>query len=398
MKTRNVLLKIGVSIAPLFAALALGGPVTQAAATVIIVDDAFEADDCGSYNGKPSAIDPGTEMEESLDNTTIIICPGTYILDHPIYIPNRNKLTVKRATTGPGSQPILVIDSTAASGMHLENSSSITIDGVILDATLNTHASYVGLNLINSSVTLKNSGIIGPTLPASSTGIYASGLGQPTVRTIKISNSTLAGYASNGIYASGPVKLSVTSSHLDGTDGGRLASSQNGIFFNGNTVGQAAPTGSVTKSRVMNSTNGIVIVECSKVSITSNMLIDNRYGIFLGANSSAHNADMTKISGNNILGIPSNGYGIWILNSISATFSINKTAISGNVIAANDYTSNGSGPAGVYVDANVPATTMVTATISKNTFLGFPRTPSPLYVVNVNGNAGLKISGNEAIP
>jgi hypothetical protein len=52
-------------------------------------------------------------------------------------------------------------------------------------------------------------------------------------------------------------------------------------------------------------------------------------------------------------------------------------------------------PTGIQVEANASAATLVTATITGNTLLGFPPTRR---IVNVSDFAGLKIKGNDALP
>jgi hypothetical protein len=387
MKIRKLVLHIVAGAAPIITALAMAAPpATMAAAPTILVDAENPATNCGSYTGKASVADPVAAINGAVTGSTIVICPGTYTLAGEITITDK-KLTIKRALSGEQSRPILDIDDTVDQGMDVANS-TVTIDGLVIDGRGNP-IDYTGINLNGSPTTIRNTTILGPDEDVSK-GIASDASGSPKLMSLSISSSTIAGYRDTGVLVMGAVKLNLSSSHLDASDGRRVDSAEAvGVWFEGRATDSLSPTGIVTKSRILNNQVGIIIEESSKVSVTNNVLVDSLIGAIIV--SELRSADNNKITGNTILGIPSGGEGVLITNPNAANFTIKKFAVSKNVFVAEEYNS---GAVGVLISSDVPATEAITGSITSNTFVGITTFFDPF-----NGPyAGVTVKGNDVQP
>lgn len=394
MKIRSIILRACAGVAPLMAALALAAPPIQAAAPPIIVDTAGGiASSCGVYNGKPAVNDVVAAVGSAASGQTVVICPGTYNLSGFLTIANKDRVTIKAAVNDLSSRPILVVDPSELVGLNVYNSLNDVIDGLVIDGRGDSQNGYSGIFAQGSSVAIKNTGVIGPNI-ANSNGIYLIGFDDEPVRSMPITNTFVAGYQYCGVCVNEKIKLTVTSSQLDASDGGRVSTTNSeGVYISSAIGGQAA--GSITKSRFLNNKIGIHIYGTSKLGVTGNVLVNNTFGVQISAQSGGTGADGNKVTGNTILEVPPSGYGVYVQDTDAANVSISKTAISSNIIAAGKYTPTGVAPIGVYVEANQLAITTVTATVSSNTFFGFP---ANYQVINFNGYALLTYKSNQSIP
>jgi hypothetical protein len=239
----------------------------------------------------------------------------------------------------------------------------VTIDGLVIDGR-GCAAGYVAMRLTQSPASIKNTVILGP---EGGIGIFADANGAAKTMTLSISASNVLGY-NFGVFADGPIKLSVTGSIFDGTDGGRVAP------FSNQTAIRYAPqtSGTVSKSRIVNSLTGIHIGGARKVSVSGNTFFNNLRSVLVDVGStSLDNADNNKITGNTIMGVPQDGVGIQIENNNAPDFTIENTIISKNLISAATFNGGFLPPAAIQVHANAPDTTRVMAVISGNTLFGF---------------------------
>jgi hypothetical protein len=372
-------------IAPLVAALSMGGPLPAAAAMPpLLIDDAGLATDCGSYTGQPATIhaDAAAAISNAASGTTVLVCPGEHTLAENIIITGRSKLTIRRAVPGTGDLPIFKISNSATNGLNIVDS-NVSIDGLVIDAGTNLVIAYAGINLSRSSAKIKNVMVIGPNELAS-VGIAVNAEGQTAVKTVSVSASTIAGFRDNGIRVSGPARLNLTSSYLDGTDGSRLPSSSRGVLFLSTTEKSI-----ISKSTFANSNTGITVDKASNIKLTGNIFQIRVVGIRV-ASYGASNADNVQIVGNTFLVSEGN-------KAIEAEASSDTTTMKKLLISKNSFYAAQSmaGTFGVWVDAYFPLTT--TVTLAGNSFLGFNSTTSEA-VSNQNTNAVLTFKSNTIIP
>jgi parallel beta-helix repeat protein len=386
MRARAFLTKASISIATVVVSLGMAAPpVTQAAASMILVDDNPFASDCGTYTGKAANPDLLAAVNGAASGSTVLICPGLYDTTGPdAFTISGKKLTIKRALTTENSRPIVVFDASDATGMAITES-TVTIDGVILDMTGTTNSPFFGVNLVRSNATIKNVTVLGPTVAAPSFGIIADNNSQTVARTVSISNSTIAGFTNCGVRAVGPIKIAVSGVHVDITDGGRVTTgAQVGICL------ETGTTGSVTKSRIFNADGqGIWIYDSSKLSITNNLLSGNATGVLIQT-VGTRNMDSIKISGNTIVNLSAGGNGIAVQHSYT-DFSISKLSISKNVIVASRY---GDGGVGIVVGTSGPSPENISGSIDGNIITGVE---NPI-VINNGPWPGLIVKKNDIEP
>jgi hypothetical protein len=384
MNARAITVRIGALAASLLTTLAIGGPAAQGApadlaSSVVVVAPTLTPSDCGKYT--TAGYTDLTLAVAGRTTGTVLVCPGTYpTLSGPVEILNANKLIIKAALTGTGSRPYLKTGAGAAWGIHAVNSTSLTIDGLIIDVTGSANAT--GIEFEDVSGAIRNTTVIGST--SSSYGIRLDNTGLTKARNISLTNSQVIGYVGWGVHFTGQGKLTMTGNLLDGRDGGRVGGAASGVVIYGRTSDVPGPTASISKNSILHHSGGIVVDSASKVSITGNHIVDTDMGVFVFAASGAgKSADGTKISGNTITGVTS--IGILLENNDPANVSILKTIITGNTISAATYTPNGAGLMGVRAQSlSTPG--RVSVSISKNTFIGFPITPAILYITNLNSD------------
>lgn len=392
MSARKLMVDAGLIVMLGIVILAMGGPVSQAAGTSILVDDANPATDCGNYTNKTAVTDVAAAVTIANSGQTILICPGTQTMSAAARILGK-KLTIKQAVVQPQGRPVIVVPDGAPGAFDVEGS-TVTFDGLIIDASSSAGipADYVGIYMLNSSGSIKNSTILGPnTTGSSGINIDGSALGFPL--SVSVSNSYILGYQFEGIYADGPVKLTVTGSHLDATDGARVGGGPTGIVFSGNASSGVGPTGSVTKSKLLNNDTGVLILETSKVSVSTNTMINNGIGvqIFVSPGIAKHSADFNTITGNTILGIPSSGYGVYAGDFSSATYTISKLTVSKNLFVAARYNTPS---VAIHLATDVMNDSAVTGSVSGNTFVG-----SLQFIDGVNGPfPGVKLNAGDIQP
>lgn len=367
---RKMFFRLAALSAPVMAALAMTCAPTQAAGATIVVDDSAAATDCGKYTGQIADTLLQDAVNTAVTNSTIVICPGSYSLPGPLAV-SGVKLTIKRALIGAHTRPVIDIADTQMVGLNAANS-NLTIEGLIFDGRGNPNT-YTGINLIHSSASIKNSTFLGPT-QIDSTGISSDDFGQPDAQKLSLVNSNILGYGRYGVFVQGVVKVSVTDSFFDGTDGGRVtsvSSGQSGIFFNGGPTLGETPSGTVSKSRFANSADGVYIAEVGRVSVSDSLFVNNVIGVHITAGDLVNNADGNKITGNTMMGVLSSGSGILVEDLNAPTTTIRGTSITNNVISAVQYELGGLSPSGIAVISNAN-TGSVTATLSGNTVIGFP--------------------------
>jgi hypothetical protein len=387
MFLRKSLLRLSAVAAPLVAALAIGGPITQAAAPKIIIDDGTTADGCGdTYNGQTAQTNIVTAVANAANNTTIIVCPGNYTLSEDLLIYNQQKITIKAALTDPGKRPVLLIANGEVRILNIAYSQNTTIDGLVLDGRGSTETSFIGIDIAGCNATIKNTTVIGPD-DGGTVGIRVTATSGPTVYSVSVDKSYATGYTNAGISTFGAVKLKVTSSYFDGTDGGRITGSNTMVAVKLQSFSDTiVATGSITNSRMMNNGTGVLIQGANKVAVANNMMANNSYGVRVWATASLPDISGTKITGNTILGTTQ---GITIQNDDAANRSITKTTISKNEIVSAQY--GVASYKGIYVTANTTAGPNVTGTISQNTLMGFT-------AFIVFENATLTTSKNTVMP
>lgn len=393
---KKTALRIGMIAAPLAAALALAVPQVTRAATTIVVDDKTTADNCGSYDGDTAQTSIALAINTAPNGSTIVVCPGTYNISGEISPSGITKMTIKRALTDLGDTPVLVADPNAAAAFNFNGSTGVTVDGLLIDGSQNTSTFYDGIFVSQSGLTLKNTGIVGPAA-LDSRGVDINNTGLTKALAVSITDCYIVGFYDAGVYARGAVKLTVTSSTIDGSDGGRVGGPSVGVFYDGMTSDKVVPTGKVTTSTISAQLAGVYIAEASKVTVSSNKLIVTSYGVYVYATGAHHPADNNVITANTILNVPTSGAGVYVSARNAATASIKKLSITSNtIIAAGFLDPGGFGPAsGVHIEADASATKTVTPTVSKNTFTGFTADD---YVVNVSSFAGLTLSANTTLP
>jgi hypothetical protein len=199
-----------------------------------------------------------------------------------------------------------------------------------------------------------------------------------------------------GVFVEGPIKLTVTGSTVDGHDfatGPSLA--LNGIWFEGTPAGSIPPSGSVTKSRVLDTYQAIGAIDVGRLSITNNTLIDNSTGIYLGILSTQPDMDGSKISNNTILSVPAGGYGIYLDSYYSTTTTMRNIMISKNLISAAQYDPLDTQISAIHAYTDGSPYAIMTATITGNMLINFP---AARRIVNYQDHATLTISKNDAMP
>lgn len=377
----------GLAVVMALAAGAGSLPAAQAAAAPVVVAPTLSPSDCGKYT-TATTIDLAAAVT-SATGGTILVCPGTYTVNEMILQPNTTKLTIRRANTAPGFQPIIQVTSGSA-GILAQNATGLTLDGVVLDMTGDAAAPSYGLYLNNSSATLKNVTIASGT--GMDSGVYIDNTVSPTTKTVTMTGGAVLGCVAICVHAIGHTKLIVSGALINSTDNGRFASPVLGIEFDNLSGLASGPTGSVTGSRLVNVSTGVALVQSSGVTIGKNTITYTfiGVGIMVQGGGSASN---TKITGNNLSGPSTSLAGIEVSDvSPSATSASLKTTISGNIIEV-PYVSYSS--YGVVINSALPAATFVTATVTGNTFTGIPVSQT---VYNANGYATVTASKNAHVP
>src|SRR5689334_11448610 len=95
MKLKSLMLKVSVAIAPLLAALSMGGPAAEAKGAVVIVGPFTDLTFCGPYTTAQY-----TDLSDALahvNSGTILVCPGVYgAMAQQAAVTNSPGLTIKR--------------------------------------------------------------------------------------------------------------------------------------------------------------------------------------------------------------------------------------------------------------------------------------------------------------
>src|SRR5690349_3192918 len=148
MHLRKILFKLGFIGMAGLVVLSMGGPVSQAAGGVVLVATITPVSGCGKYENQTANPNAVSAINNAPSGSTILICPGTYDLNRVGALGaltiNGKKLTIKRAvTSGVGSRPTLLLDPDVSQGLNVDDS-TLSIEGIVLDARTNTQADYIG--------------------------------------------------------------------------------------------------------------------------------------------------------------------------------------------------------------------------------------------------------------
>jgi parallel beta-helix repeat protein len=333
---------------------------------------------------------------------TVGVCPGTY----PEQVVITRNLTLKGLLTSSGSGATVVAPvtgivanaSSLASGSPIAaqvlvqgaakvNISNLSVNGA--NSQINGCApDLVGILYQNASGTINQVSVVNETLDSpdligcqSGLGIYVQSGILNTVSgtsTVKVTDSLVEDYQKNGITGNEQgTTLTVTGSYLVG-HGSTTGAAENGIQFGFGATGSATTTtvtGDVwapdTFSDTGDAAAGILIVGSQSVSLTSNNVSNNQYGIVTQDDlADGFIADHTLIKSNKVSGTHLFD-GIFVCNNSSTIqsntiFSSDESGI--HIDSDPDDGCNGTGN-GIIVSANVinTACTGILGNLSNNT-------------------------------
>lgn len=382
---KSFVLKAGGALVPILVALALGvAQPAQAASSTVVVATTPNPTNCGRYH---SAV---TNLEEVLSTTTkgtILLCPGNYASPGQITISGASRLTIKQAVRGLSNRPRIVFADAATFGLFFENSGSVTLDGLDLDAFTNTHVFFAMLAVSQSNLVVRNSILVGG-VPFNYGIQYENAGSTPhklTVSHVEIHN------AAQGMNVSGLTKLSVSSSLIDGENAPR-GTVNTGIAVEADFVSGFHPTGTISKSIIRDNNVGILI-DGSQLSIDKNTFTGNNISVQIDQfgdispviknNKVTHN-DITVVDG---------GAGVLVtLLGDPSTAQLLNTVVSGNKLRP---VTVGGTTVGIQFQAPAPAKKSLTGVVSGNTLTNFGQGKE---IINVDDFAGLKLKNNKIKP
>jgi parallel beta helix pectate lyase-like protein len=370
--------------APLAALLLLGNAAggartVLAAGNTVIVAATDAPTDCGRHR---SAVTDLAAALTAAHSGKILLCPGTYALPGGTVVSGAKGLTIGQAVKGVA--PRVLIDPSATVGLEIRDSRGVTLDGLVLDATANEQT-LVMVQLSHARGKVRRSTLIGSATTA--TSILADAIGGTTPLTLAVSASELRGYQSFGVTVAGPMKLEVSDSLFDGSDGGRIATSLSvGVTFDGTTDDPITPTGFVRTSTFLGDDIGIRVLDGSRVTIGANRFSGNHEAVEIWGGIAHALSRNNRIVRN---AIDHCDTCVFIDDEAAdpARFQLLNTVIADNVFRADS-------PDDTAVDFRplAPAVESVTGTVSGNTFIGFLNASHVLF--DNNDYAGVKLGKN----
>lgn len=387
MAIKSALLKAGVVIAPLLVMLALGGaqPALAASSTVVVATTPNPTD-CGKYH---KAVTDLTSVLNTVKKGKVLVCPGDYQLSGDVVITGAKGLTIMQAVKGVSNRPHIVANPDN-NGLLIQNSAAVTLDGLNIDASGSMQNFYTAITFDHSSGNVRSTTLTQSAF--SLNGIVVDNRSGNKVVKLAVTNTIVSGYRGAGVAAMGPVRLTITSSQIDGTRDGIFARVlQIGVSYDGETGDQVTPTGTLSKSTIRGNNLGVLIAGTSRVTISNNTLDRNNNGVRIEAGPElSRTLKAIKVLGNSITEIPDGGTGLMVDHNGPTQFGMLNMLVSNNQFSAAD-------PHGIGImfRSPVPAARTMTGTVIGNTVNGFLRVNS---IVNENNFAGIVLKKNTINP
>lgn len=386
LRIRAATIRGGAALAPLLMALTLGSAQpAQAASSTIVVAPTPNPTDCGKYH---SAV---TNLDQVLSTTKkgiILMCPGAYASAGEIVMSGASQLTIKNAIKSI-NVPRIVFSNTAESGLAIQNSSNVTIDGLDLDAAGNTHTFYSMLLVSQSNVTVRNTDIVGAVGPFN-WGIKFGNTGTKPLKLTLVNDQI--NNAAQGVNVSGRTVLNVTSSLIDGENlaHGTL---DTGIVIETDSTSGLQPTGKITKSTVRDNDVGILLDGGGQMNITGNSFTGNTQASIRIDQSGVEPLMRNNVVSRNDFVLEQGAIGVWVtLSSDPTMFKLLNTTISGNTFKSRLATDPATEAGVLFQSLNGAAPQSLTGTVSNNDMTQlWPGNE----IINVNNWAALKLSHNK---
>lgn len=390
MKLKSLVLKAGSVVAPLVLMLSLGGIQPALAAGSIVVATTSTPTNCGSHH---TAVTDLAGAIQSASARTILVCPGDYnLVAQNVTVSGLARLTIKQAVPGSTRRPRIIVNPGSSDGLLIRNSNNVTIDGLIIDGSMNGQTDYSGIHVERSAATIRNTDLLGSN--TTNNAILVNNSGVSTVRKLTLSNVRLLGYHVNGVHVMGAIKLNISKSVVDALpDGGFISAGQRGIWVDGGMPG-ASPSGTISQSTIRNNGVGVFINETSKVTVSKNVLTGNAIGVQIATLGAFHPVMRNNKVQSNTITPALNGKGVFVdAEPVNPSMGqILNTTVSKNVIRVSQ---PGAGDLAIDFFAFAPSTQTVTGTVIGNTLSGFM---NGNFILNTNNFAGLKIKTNKFLP
>lgn len=384
LRIKSLAIRAGAAIAPLLMMVVVGGAQpAEAAGSTIVVAPTPTPTNCGKFQSATTDLDG---VLSTAKKGTILLCPGNYNSNGQIRITHASHLTIKAAVKNPLQAPRVVFSNTAEFGLFVDHSNNVTIDGLDLDASANTHVFYAMIAAAESGLTVRNTVIIG-SLNVFNYGIQFE---NNTSKSLKLSvlHSEMHNCA-QGINVSGKTGLSVQSSLIDGENIAR-GTTNTGIVASADATTRFFPTGLVSKSIIRDNNVGI-LVDGSRLNITRNTFTGNTdFDIHVDQVGDINPVFRNNRITQNSFVVEDGATGIVVsLSGDPASAKLLNTTISGNTLRA---VAPGNNKFGIVFLALVgPAPKSLTGTLSGNTLTDFSQGNE---ILNINNWAALKLKHN----